>query len=173
MRRGPLRHPQLAAFVLLGGVWPDRLPRHRLMVACDITRAAVQALSAVLILSGEIRVWELIALQAVYGAAEAFFGPASTALVPQTVRREELQRANAMLGLSGNVAAVLGPTLAGVLVATVGPGWGLAADAVTVVASASFSARCGSRPGRGSSRRRRCQSSGPAGTPFGHAHGCG
>jgi predicted MFS family arabinose efflux permease len=81
-------------------------------------------------------VWQLAALQAAYGAAEGFNGPASVAIVPQTVAPEDLQRANALLGLSDNAAAVLGPSLAGVIVATAGAGWGLAADAVTFALSA-------------------------------------
>lgn len=95
-------------------------------------------MTAVLLLTGSPRVWQLAALQAVYGTAEAFFGPASTALVPQTVAESELQQANALLGLSGNVASVMGPAVAGVIVVTIGAGWGLAVDAATFIASALF-----------------------------------
>jgi MFS family permease len=128
----------LVVFVLLGGVWGDRLPRQRVMLASDAVRAIAQGASAVLLLSGHAEIWELAALQAVYGTAEAFFGPAATSVVPQTVKPANLQHANALLGLSANLAGVLGPALAGVLVATVGAGWGLAVDAVTFVASAAF-----------------------------------
>jgi MFS family permease len=126
----------LIVFVLLAGVWSDRLPRQLVMLASDVVRGLAQGLTAALLLAGAAHVWEIAALQAVYGTAEAFFGPASTAVVPQTVDQSMLQQANALLGLSGNVAAVLGPALAGVLVATAGPGWALAADAATFVASA-------------------------------------
>jgi MFS family permease len=128
----------LVVFVLLGGVWADRLPRQWVMLASDGVRAVAQGASAALLLSGSAHVWEIAALQALYGAGEAFFVPASTAVVPQTVSSSNLQQANALLGLSGNVATVLGPALAGVIVATAGPGWGLAADAATFVASAAF-----------------------------------
>jgi predicted MFS family arabinose efflux permease len=128
----------LVVFVLLGGVWADRLPRQYVMLASDGVRALAQGLTAVLLLSGSAHIWEIAALQALYGAAEAFFGPASVAVVPQTVGEGELQPANALLGLSGSLANVLGPALAGVIVATTGPGWGLAADAGTFVASAAF-----------------------------------
>ena len=131
----------LIVFVLLGGVWADRLARQRVMLASDCVRAMTQGTSAALLLTGSAKVWELAALGAVYGAAVAFFGPASTALVPQTVEPEQLQRANAMLGLSNNVASVLGPAIAGVIVATLGPGWGLGIDAATFVASAAFLSR--------------------------------
>jgi MFS family permease len=131
----------LLCFVLLGGVWADRLRRQRVMLASDVVRALAQGTSATLVLCGVAHIWELAALQALYGTAAAFFGPASTSVVPQTVDASHLQQANALLGLSGNVAAVLGPAVAGVLVATVGPGWGLAVDATTFVASALFLSR--------------------------------
>ncbi len=131
----------LVAFVLLGGVWADRLPRQLVMLASDLVRAVSQGTSAVLLLSGHARVWELAALQAAYGTAEAFFGPASTALVPQTVDATRLQEANALLGLSSGVSAVLGPAVAGVMVATIGAAWGLGIDAVSFVLSAGFLSR--------------------------------
>jgi len=92
--------------------------------------------SAALLLTGNAQIWELAALQALYGLAEAFFGPAATAVVPQTVDPGSLQQANALMGLSGNLAMVVGPAVAGVIVATIGPGWGLAADAASFVGSA-------------------------------------
>ncbi len=131
----------LVAFVLLGGVWSDRLPRQVVMLSSDLVRAVTQGASASLLLTGHAQVWELAALQAVYGTAEAFFTPASTGVVPQTVDAARLQEANALLGLSSSVSAVLGPAVAGAIVATIGPGWGLAIDAVTFVLSASFLSR--------------------------------
>jgi predicted MFS family arabinose efflux permease len=131
----------LIVFLLLGGVWADRLARQRMMLASDCVRAVTQGASAALLLTGTAQLWELAALQAIYGAAVAFFAPASTALVPQTVEPDQLQPANALLGLSNNVASVLGPAIAGVIVATLGPKWGLAIDATTFVASAAFLSR--------------------------------
>lgn len=128
----------LVVFLLLGGVWADRLPRQALMLSSDLVRALSQGASAALLLSGSAQVWELAALQAVYGTADAFFGPASTAVVPQTVPADRLQEANALLALSGSISAVLGPAVAGALVATIGAGWGLAIDSVTFVLSAAF-----------------------------------
>jgi hypothetical protein len=128
----------LVAFVLIGGVWADRLPRQLVMLVSDAIRAVAQGLGALLLLTGTAHVWELAALQAVYGTAAAFFGPASTALVPETVGDADLQEANALLGMSTNVTAVLGPATAGAIVATIGPGWGLAIDAATFILSAGF-----------------------------------
>jgi MFS family permease len=126
----------LVLFLLAGGVWADRLPRQLVMLSSDGVRALTQALSAALLFAGVAHVWELAALQALYGAAEGFFLPASTALVPQTVAPEDVQAANALLGLADSVAYIAGPALAGVLVASAGAEWGLAVDAVTFLASA-------------------------------------
>jgi MFS family permease len=126
----------LVAFVLFGGVWADRLSRRRVMLASDLVRAVSQGSSAALLLTGRAHVWELVALQAVYGTAVAFFGPAALALVPETVETSQLQQANSLIALSGNVAAVIGPAVAGVIVAASHPGWGLAFDAVTFLGSA-------------------------------------
>ena len=126
----------LALFVLVGGVVADRVPRQRTMLASDVVRGLAQALSAVLLLSGAATVLWLVLLQAVYGAAEAFFRPAVLGLVPQVVEPGEQQPANALLSLSANLAMVAGPALAGLLVATVGSGATLAVDAGTFVVSA-------------------------------------
>jgi predicted MFS family arabinose efflux permease len=128
----------LVVLVLVGGVWADRLPRQYVMLAADGVRAGTQAFVAVLLLTGRAEIWHLMVLLAVYGAAQAFFDPASTGLVPQTVRRERLQQANGLLQLSRSTANVIGPAAAGVLVATVGSGWAFAADAATFVVSAAF-----------------------------------
>jgi len=128
----------LVLFVLIGGVWADRLPRQRVMLASDLVRFAAQGASAALILGGTARVWQLAVLQAVYGMADGFFTPAANGLVPQVVAAEDLRQANATLGLSENATSIIGPAIAGVLVVGVGAGWGLAVDATTFILSAAF-----------------------------------
>lgn len=126
----------LGVFVLVGGVWADRLPRHLTMMTSDVVRGAAQGVVALLLLTGHATVWRLVACGAVYGAAEAFFRPALLGLVPQVVGPADLQSANALLGLVSNTAMVVGPALAGLLVAVTGPGTALAVDALTFVVSA-------------------------------------
>jgi MFS family permease len=128
----------LVLFLLMGGVWSDRMSRRIVMLASDLVRAGAQCASAFLLVSGNARVWQLVVLQAVYGAAEAFFIPAAQALLPETVAAADLQQANALIAVSGNIANVGGPALAGVLVATLGAGWGLAVDAGSFLASAAY-----------------------------------
>src|SRR5215212_8829267 len=84
------------ALLALGGVWADRLPRHRVMVASDLARGVLHGLLAGLILAGVAHVWQIAAIEALYGAAHAFFRPAYTGLVPQTVPEALVQEANAV-----------------------------------------------------------------------------
>src|SRR5687767_11157091 len=101
----------LVACLLLGGVWADRLPRHRVMVATDLIRAAMHTLLAVLIFTGAVEIWHIVIIEAVFGAAEAFFRPAFTGLVPQTVPEPMLQDANAANSVVQTVAEFAGPAL--------------------------------------------------------------
>ena len=126
----------LALFTLVGGVWADRLPRRRVMLAADGVRAVVQAAIAGLLLTGVATVWQLIALTAVYSAATAFFQPALLGLVPEVVEDERLQPANALLGLSRELAFVAGQPVGGAVVAGLGPGAAFAFDAGSFVVSA-------------------------------------
>ena len=126
------------ALLQAAGVWADRVPRQLLMLASDVGRGGAQAVLAFLLLTGRAEVWHLIVLAAVYGVAEAFFGPASQGLVPQTVRPERLHQANAMMSLSRNVTGILGPAAAGVVIAVSSTGWAIAVDATTFAVSAAF-----------------------------------
>jgi MFS family permease len=128
----------LAALALVGGVWADRLPRAALMVASDLVRAAVQITGAVLLLSGAAQIWQLALLAALHGAAEAFFRPAAGAIMPQIVPAPRLQQANALMGLSDNFGWMVGPAVAGTLVAIIGAGGAIAVDAATFLVSAAF-----------------------------------
>lgn len=131
----------LVALLLLGGAWADRLPRHRVMIATDLIRAALHATVAVLIFTGAIRVWQLVAIEALFGAAQAFFLPAYTGLLPQTVPEELIQGARALTESTSNIGFLLGPALATALVLGLGAGFAFAFDASTFVLSALLLAR--------------------------------
>ena len=132
--------PQVV-FILVGGIWADRLPRNLVMVSTDLVMAATQATVAALLLTDTAELWHLIALQLVRGTANAFFFPASSGLVPHVVSAERLQQANALLRLSHSSTAIVGAAMAGLLVAAVGSGAALAFDAATFVVSAGLLAR--------------------------------
>jgi len=118
-------------FILFGGVWADRLPRHHVMVASNLLSGASQAAAAALLLAGHAQIWQLAALAAVNGSSSAFFFPASTGVIPQTVPATLLQQANATLRLALNATNITGAALGGILVAATSPGWAIAIDAAS------------------------------------------
>jgi predicted MFS family arabinose efflux permease len=120
----------------VGGVWADRLPRDKLMIATNLARFALHGLLAALIFAGSPEVWTIAAIEAVFGCAEAFARPAGTALLPQTVPEPEIQEANAMMAVSSCVAEFAGPALATALVLGVGAGSAFAVDAGTFLFAA-------------------------------------
>jgi predicted MFS family arabinose efflux permease len=122
--------------LLVGGVVADRLPRRLVMIASDSANFVVRAAMGALLVSGHARVWELIALQAVGGAAAAFYSPASTGLVPETVPAPLLQQANGLMSIARYAAFPFGAAAGGTLVATLGPGYALLLDAGTYATSA-------------------------------------
>ena len=122
-------------FLLAGGVWADRLPRQLVMMGADVVRAVAQALIALGFYSGQIQIWELAVASAVFGAASAFFNPASTGLLPSIVSAERLQEANALIGLTRGATEVAGPAISGLVVAVFGYGLVFAIDAASFVAS--------------------------------------
>ena len=128
----------LLAFLLVGGVWADRLPRQWVMLVSDVVRFACQAVMAWLLVTHRATIWELVVLQFVRGSAEAFFRPAQTGLVPQTVSAARLQQANALRGLSDSLGVTLGAAFGGVLVAAVGSGWAIGIDSASYLVSAVF-----------------------------------
>jgi predicted MFS family arabinose efflux permease len=133
-------------FLLAGGVWADRLPRNLVMVTSDLLSGAAQLIAAGLLLTGYAQTWHLVVLGAIRGGASAFFMPASTGLVPQVVSAGRLQQANALLSLSRNSTRIAGVAIAGLLVATIGPGWALALDGVTYAFGALFVAMLNAAP---------------------------
>jgi MFS family permease len=141
-------------FVLLGGVWADRLPRQRVMMGADLVRAALQAVLALLLLSGRATVPEIVLLQAARGTAEAFFRPAITGLVPQTLAAARLQQGNALINLSQSIGTIVGSGLGGVIVAEAGSGWAIGVGAVTFLVRAGFLAMLRPRPLAARPRRR-------------------
>ena len=128
-------------FLLFGGVLADRLPRHLVLVGSGLLSAATQASVATLVLTHSATVPVLIVLSAANGLFAALALPASAALTPQTVPAELRQPANALNRMAANSAQILGTSLGGVLVATMGPGWGLVVDASSFAVSALCFAR--------------------------------
>ncbi len=116
--------------VLIGGVAADRLPRRALLVGVEAVRIVSVGLVAALALTGALRLWQLAAVAFLIGAAEAFFFPAYSALLPTMLPAEELLAANGVEGMLRPVALqALGPALAGLLVGALVPGAAMAVAA--------------------------------------------
>jgi MFS family permease len=127
----------MTAFLLTGGIISDRVERRRVLIAADLARAAVVAATAVLSLAGVLEIWHLVALAVLYGAGEAFFGPAFGALVPEIVAPHHLVQANSLDQLVRQAAErLLGPAVGGLVVAAVGAGGAFLVDAGTFLISA-------------------------------------
>lgn len=128
-------------FLLVGGIWADRLPRHLVMLTSNVISGASQGVIAALLLLGHAQIWQLMALAAVNGMSSAFFFPASAGIIPQTVPRSMLQSANAILRLGQNSSWIVGAAVGGLVVAATNPGIGIAVDAGTFFLAALFTAR--------------------------------
>ncbi|WP_404955629.1 MFS transporter [Streptomyces sp. 147326] len=121
---------------LPGGVWADRLPRNLLMIGAELVRACAQLTAAVQLISGHPSTAVLLVAAGCTGAASGVFQPAAAGLLQSLVPREQLQQANALMGISQRVAALAGPAAATALTLVIGPGWGLVVDAATFLISA-------------------------------------
>ncbi len=126
------------AFMLVGGVWADRLPRRLVMIGSDLVRAVAQVGLAMAVFSQTSELWPYVVLSAISGGASAFFQPAVVGLVPQTISPARLQDANALLSLSQNFARLGGPVIAGFAVAFGATGSLFVIDAVSYLFSAAM-----------------------------------
>ena len=142
----------LVALILIGGVWADRLPRQRLMLAADGARMAIQGLLGFLLIAGHAEIWQLLVLNVLYGSAMAFFEPAATGLIPQLVEGEQLEQANGLLGMTRSVMMIVGGGLGGVVVDQIGSGGAILADAGTFAASAACLLAMRARPAAATER---------------------
>jgi DHA3 family tetracycline resistance protein-like MFS transporter len=139
----------LVIFILLGGVFSDRYDRRWLMVGADLLRAAAIGLMGLLSLSGQLELWHLVALIAFVGVGDAFFNPASTAIVPDLLPDDELPQANALQGLVRPLMIrLVGPAIGGFVVATAGPGMAFVVDGSSFVVSALAIGAIATRPSR-------------------------
>ncbi len=127
---------QIAVFALgpLGGLAADRFSRHKLVIATQ-TASMLQALAiAVLTLSGRIAVWHILALACVLGVINAFDMPGRQALVVHMTSPDDLINAISLNSAVFNAARVVGPAVAGLVVAAVGEGMCFLLNAVSFLA---------------------------------------
>jgi MFS family permease len=123
---------------LVGGVVVDRVPKRLAMLVSDVIRGIAVGVIAVLVARHSADLAELVVMSVVFGSADAFFGPASTSMVPELLPTELLVQANALSSTSSNVASsLLGPATGGAIVGFIGVAGSFTADAVSFAVSAS------------------------------------
>src|SRR3954464_2589430 len=121
-------------FSSVGGAIADRYNRHHIVIATQVASMLLASLLAVLTLTHVVQVWHLMAIATLLGFVNAFDIPGRQAFVVELVAREDLQNAIALNSSMFNGARVVGPAVAGVLVAVVGEGWCFFANAVSYIA---------------------------------------
>lgn len=131
---GLARFVPLAACSLVGGVVADASDRRRLMLVTQVLAMTSAAALAAITFSGVATLGLLYLLTAVNSGAGAFDAPARQALLPNLVPREDLPNALALNVLMFHVSAVLGPALAGLVIASMDIGWAYAINAVSFLA---------------------------------------
>jgi MFS family permease len=125
----------IVLFGSLGGVLADRVDPRRLLVFTQTLQMVQAFLLAYLTLSGSIQVWQILVLAVGLGLVSAFDLPARQVLVAQTVDRDALPNAIALNSTIFHGTRVLGPAIAGVMVAALGEGWCFLANAVSFLAA--------------------------------------
>ncbi len=125
------RFVPLLGFMLFGGVIADRFQRNRLVGGSDMIGSFLAAVSAISLIAGFSSVWLLATMAALFGILNAIWWPAMSGVLPEILPKEKLQSGNAIIGLTTNIGYIVGTLSGGILVATVGSGWGLLADAIS------------------------------------------
>ena len=127
---------QIPVFLLapIGGIAADRLDRRRIVIATQAASMVLAGVLAVITLTGSVRVWHVMALSALLGAVNAFDIPARQAFLVEMVGKDDLMNAIALNSSMFNGARVVGPGVAGLLVAGLGEGWCFLLNAVSYLA---------------------------------------
>jgi MFS family permease len=136
-----------AIFLLVGGVWADRLPRRLVMLSTDLVRAVVTGLVVLALVTDRAGIAVLVILMVVFGVAEAFFRPAFQGVVPQTVSDRNLQQAYGLIAMTPALGIAVGGAAGGLTVAVLGSEGAFLLVAIAFVVAASFFAFMTTRPG--------------------------
>jgi MFS family permease len=127
---------QIPVFLLapVGGVVADRYNRHRLVIATQTASMLLALVLAALTLSGTVRVWHIFVLAALLGVVNSFDIPARQAFIVGLVAKPDLINAIALNSSMFNASRVVGPAIAGILVAGIGEGWCFFANGASYIA---------------------------------------
>jgi MFS family permease len=149
-----------AIFMLLGGALSDRFSPRTLMLTSNALRGVVVGVMAALVISGNAQLWQLYVLAAIFGVVDAFFYPALNTIVPMLVSDRQLPPANALVQIMQQMSGLIGPAVAGLVVAAVQTGpafvvdaasFGVAAVAMLLVRGGRRTAKSADEPAAGES----------------------
>ncbi|MBI2781753.1 MAG: MFS transporter [Chloroflexi bacterium] len=132
------REVPMIVFLLLGGVFADRIPRRTILISTDLVKGVAQVATAALLFTGSAHVWNVALLQIAFGVANAFSRPVQVGLIKETVSDSRLQEANALAQLSRSTLSVISPALGALIVTLGSPAIAISVDAVTFFASATL-----------------------------------
>jgi len=118
----------------LGGIVADRHNRHRVVIGTQTASMILALILAALTLFGVVRVWEIFVLAASLGVVNAFDIPGRQSFIVDMVGKEHLMNAIALNSSMFNAARIIGPAIAGILVAKIGEGWCFFANGISYVA---------------------------------------
>jgi predicted MFS family arabinose efflux permease len=121
-------------FSLVGGVIADRMDRRKLLMISQMVQLVSALTLAALIATHTIKIWHILISSFVVGTAQAFGGPAYSALVPSLVEKEDLPNAIALNSIQFNLARVIGPVLGGLALKYVGSAWCFGLNSLSFVA---------------------------------------
>src|SRR5271154_3183121 len=121
-------------FSLIGGVVADRAERRKILLGSQYVQMACATVLTILVTAGRIHVWHMLCLSFVSGLAQAFGGPAYSALIPSLVKREDMPNAIALNSIQFNMAVTIGPALAGQALAKLGEQWCFGLNALSFLA---------------------------------------
>ncbi|MFZ0804599.1 MAG: MFS transporter [Candidatus Sulfotelmatobacter sp.] len=121
-------------FSLIGGVVADRTERRKILMVSQYIQMASAGILTVLVTMGLVQVWQILCLSFVSGFAQAFGGPAYSALIPTLVDREDMPNAIALNSIQFNLAVTVGPALAGITLARFGEKWCFGLNALSFLA---------------------------------------
>lgn len=132
------REVPMIVFLLLGGVFADRLSRRAILVTTDAIKGLAQVATATLLFTGSAHVWNVALLQVAFGVANPFSRPVSIGLIKETVSDARLQEGNALMQLSRSVISVASPALGALIVTLASPALAILIDSLTFFASAAL-----------------------------------
>ncbi|MGB5153728.1 MAG: MFS transporter, partial [Candidatus Sulfotelmatobacter sp.] len=121
-------------FSLIGGVVADRVERRKILLGSQYVQMFSAGVLTILVTTGLVHVWQILCLSFVSGFAQAFGGPAYQALIPMLVDREDMPNAIALNSIQFNVAVMVGPALAGLVLARFGEKWCFGLNALSFLA---------------------------------------